>query len=49
MAALILPLLYALAGKMGTDPALLVLPATFAASYGLLTIEKAPPGRLDNQ
>ncbi len=45
-AALILPLLYTLAGKMETDPALLVLPATFAASYGFMLPVGTPPNAM---
>lgn len=45
-AALMLPMLYTLAMHSGSDPILMVLPATIAASYGFMLPVGTPPNAL---
>ncbi len=45
-AALLLPLLYALAVQLEISPVLIVLPATFAVSYGFMLPVGTPPNAL---
>lgn len=45
-AALFLPIIYTLAVKIHVNPALLVLPATLAASYGFMLPAGTPPNAL---
>ncbi len=45
-AALLLPLLFSLAVRMDSDPLALVLPATFAASYGFMLPVGTPPNAM---
>ncbi|HZH88149.1 MAG TPA: SLC13 family permease [Chitinophagaceae bacterium] len=45
-AAMMLPLLYAFAIQLNINPVILVLPATFAASYGFMLPAGTPPNAL---
>jgi sodium-dependent dicarboxylate transporter 2/3/5 len=45
-AALFLPIVYTLAVQLKINPALLVLPATIAASYGFMLPVGTPPNAL---
>ena len=45
-AAMMLPLLYAFAIQLNFNPVILVLPATFAASYGFMLPAGTPPNAL---